>query len=195
MMVKKAKFDRQEVINKATNLFWKKGFHATSMRNLQDEIDMRPASIYDTFGSKEGLFKEVLRNYTDMGLAKIRQCQDEDDSLLESLKALVKSQVIATQANSANSVCMLVKTLNELTEDSQELVDITKAHLMEFLAEFVLILEKAKTLGELDQSKDVQVIANYLQIQMTGLRAHAKIITDKNELDGMINSMFKHYPF
>ena len=194
-MVKKAKFDRQEVINKATNLFWKKGFHATSMRNLQDEIDMRPASIYATFGSKEGLFKEVLRNYTDIGLATIKQCQNDHDSLLGSLKALVKSQVITTQDNAANTVCMLVKTVNELTEESQELVDITKAHLTEFLAAFVFILEKAKALGELDESKDVQEIANYVQIQMTGLRTHAKIMDDKNKLDEMINSMFKHYPF
>ena len=194
-MVKKAKFDRQEVINKATNLFWKKGFHATSMRNLQDEIDMRPASIYATFGSKEGLFKEVLRNYTDIGLATIKQCQNDHDSLLGSLKALVKSQVITTQDNAANTVCMLVKTVNELTEESQELVDITKAHLTEFLTAFVLILEKAKALGELDESKDVQEIANYVQIQMTGLRTHAKIMDDKNKLDEMINSMFKHYPF
>lgn len=194
-MIKKAKFDRQEVINKATNLFWKKGFHATSMRNLQDEIDMRPASIYATFGSKEGLFKEVLRNYTDIGLATIKQCQNEHDSLLEPLKALVKLQVIPTQNNSANTVCMLVKTLNELTEESQELVDITKGHLTEFLAAFVLILEKAKALGELDENKDAQEIANYLQIQMTGLRTYAKIMDDKNKLDEMINSMFKNYPF
>lgn len=194
-MVKKAKFDRQEVINKATNLFWKKGFHATSMRNLQDEIDMRPASIYATFGSKEGLFKEVLQNYTDIGLAEIKQCQDDYDSPLEALKTFVKSQVIATQDNAPNGVCMLTKTLNELTDDSQELVDITKAHVMKIAAEFVSILEKAKALGELDENKEAQVLASYLQIQMTGLRTHVKIMDDKNKLDEMINSMFKHYPF
>jgi len=80
--------------------------------------------------------------------------------------------VIATQGDATNRMCMLVKTLNELTEGSQELVDITKTHLTKFLAEFVLIFEKAKAFGELDESKDVQVIANYLQIQMTGLRTH-----------------------
>ncbi|MFA0500949.1 TetR/AcrR family transcriptional regulator, partial [Vibrio sp. 10N.222.46.A1] len=56
-MAKTAKFDRQDVVDKATNLYWEKGFHATSMRNLQDVIDMRPGSIYAAFGSKEGLFK------------------------------------------------------------------------------------------------------------------------------------------
>ncbi|MFC1233483.1 TetR/AcrR family transcriptional regulator [Vibrio sp. F74] len=194
-MVKKAKFNRQEVINKATNLFWKKGFHATSMRNLQDEIDMRPGSIYATFGSKEGLFKEVLQNYTDIGLAEIKQCQDEHDSPIEALKALVKSQVITTQDNGPNGVCMLTKTLNELTDDSQELVDITKSHVIEIATEFVCLLEKAKALGELDENKEAQALASHLQIQITGLRTYAKIMDDKNKLDEMINSMFKHYPF
>ncbi|WOD06891.1 hypothetical protein [Marinomonas sp. GJ51-6] len=41
-MSKKAKFDRQQVIENATNLYWEKGYHATSMRNLQDAIDLRP---------------------------------------------------------------------------------------------------------------------------------------------------------
>ena len=55
-----AKFDRQQVIDKATHLYWEKGFHATSMRHLQEVIDMRPGSIYAAFGSKEELFKHCL---------------------------------------------------------------------------------------------------------------------------------------
>ncbi len=54
-MVKTVKHDRQVAIRKATDLFWKKGFHATSMRNLHDVIDMHPGSIYASFGSKESV--------------------------------------------------------------------------------------------------------------------------------------------
>lgn len=58
-----AKHDRQDAIQKATDLFWEKGFHATSMRNIQQAMDMRPGSIYASFGSKEGLFQESLQHY------------------------------------------------------------------------------------------------------------------------------------
>ncbi len=75
-MAKPAKFDRQKVIDKATNLYWKKGFHATSMRNLQTEIDMRPGSIYAAFGSKDGLFKEALRNYADIALTQLEKLKN-----------------------------------------------------------------------------------------------------------------------
>ena len=53
-MANKVKFEREQVVYAASQLFWEKGFHATSTRDLQDAINMRPGSIYAAFGSKEG---------------------------------------------------------------------------------------------------------------------------------------------
>ncbi len=194
-MAKTARFDRQEVINKATNLYWRKGFHATSMRNLQDEIDLRPGSIYAAFGSKEALFKETLRNYTDMALSKIEALKGQYDSPTEALKALVKNFVIDSQTDAPNGVCMLAKTLCELTEDNQELIEITKNHLEEISNEFTALIQQAQMIGEIDGTKDAKELANYLQIQITGLRVFAKINCDKALLNSMIDNLFNHYPF
>lgn len=193
-MAKTAKFDRQYVIDKATNLYWKKGFHATSMRNLQDEIDMRPGSIYSAFGSKEGLFKEALRNYTNMALAQIEQLKEQYDAPIEVLKAFVKALVIDTQTDAPNGVCMLAKTISELTDANQDLIDTTTQHLAEVSNEFVILIEKAQARGEIDKTKNAQELASHLQIQITGLRTFAKINSDKALLDSKIEDMFSHYP-
>ncbi len=194
-MAKPAKFDRQVVIDKATNLYWQKGFHATSMRNLQDEIDMRPGSIYSAFGSKEGLFKEALRNYTDMGLAQIERLKTEHDTPIETLKAFVKAQVIDTQTDAPNGVCMLAKTLGELTPENQELVDATKAHLAEISREFVTLIEEAQTLGTIDVNKAPEELASHVQILITGLRTFAKLNNDKVLLNAKVDDIFCHHPF
>ncbi len=194
-MAKTAKFDRQEVIDKATNLYWKNGFHATSMRNLQEEIDMRPGSIYAAFGSKDGLFKETLRNYTDMGLAQLKQCRSEYNSPIEALKAFVRIQVIDTQDNAPNGMCMLAKTIGELTEENQNLIDMTRACLGEIANEFVKLFEEAQDKGELDKDKNSEDLASLVQIQIAGLRTYAKINDDKNKLDSLIEDIFTHYPF
>lgn len=194
-MAKTAKFNRQDVIEKATNLYWKKGFHATSMRNLQDEIDMRPGSIYGAFGSKNGLFEESLRFYTDMGLAQIALCVDESNSSIEALKSFVKKQVICTQENAPNGMCMLAKTVGELTSEHQYLLNLTKEHLGEISAEFVKIISQAQANDEIPKSKTPEQLASYVQIQIAGLRTYAKIKSDKNMLDEMIEDMFSHYPF
>lgn len=194
-MVKTARFDRQEVINKATNLYWKKGFHATSMRNLQDEIDMRPGSIYAAFGNKNGLFKETLRNYTDISIANLKQCTDEYESPIEALKMFVKKQIIGTQDGAPNGMCMLAKTIGELTSENQDLIDITKSFLGEIGAEFVKVIEEAQSLGEVDQSKIAEDLATHLQIQIAGLRTYGKLNKDKSKMDTLINDVFNHHPF
>lgn len=194
-MAKIAKFDRKEVIDLATNLYWKKGFHATSMRNLQDEIDMRPGSIYAAFGSKDGLFKETLRNYTDMSIEQIHQYKKTHSSPIEVLRAFVKAQVIDTQCDAPNGMCMLTKTIGELTEDNQELIDVTKEHMSEIAIEFVKLIEEAQAAGEVDKSKNAQELATHVQIQIVGLRTFAKISKETTQLDSMIDNIFKHYPF
>ncbi|MCK8120442.1 MULTISPECIES: TetR/AcrR family transcriptional regulator [Alteromonadales] len=194
-MAKTAKFDRQEVIDKATNLYWKKGFHATSMRNLQDEIDMRPGSIYSAFGSKDGLFKEALRNYTDIGLAQMQSLAEQNKSPIDTLKAFVKALVIDTQTDAPNGMCMLSKTLGELTEENQELIDVTKNHLGEIADEMVVLIEQAKANGEIDKAKDAQELVEHIQIQIAGLRTFAKINSDKQLLDKKIEAIFINYPF
>lgn len=194
-MAKTAKFNRHQVIDKATNLYWKKGFHATSMRNLQDEIDMRPGSIYAAFGSKDGLFKEALRNYTNMGLALIAQCRDENDSPIAALKAFVKTQVIDTQDDAPNGVCMLSKTLSELTEDNLDLIDTTKEHLAEIAIGLTKLIEEAQQQGEVDADKNASDLTSHIQIQITGLRTFAKMSRDKDKLNQMIEDIFTHHPF
>lgn len=194
-MAKTAKFDRQEVIDKATNLYWQKGFHATSMRNLQDTIDMRPGSIYAAFGNKNGLFKETLRNYTDISLSSLKQCQSEYESPIEALKMFVKKQVIGTQNEGLNGMCMLAKTIAELTSENQDLIDMTKSFLGEIGAEFVKVIEEAQLLGEVESSKNAEELATHVQIQIAGLRTYGKINNDKNKMDALINDIFTHYPF
>jgi TetR/AcrR family transcriptional repressor of nem operon len=194
-MSKTAKFDRQKVIDKATNLYWKKGFHATSMRSLQEEIDMRPGSIYAAFGSKDGLFTEALRHYTDMALAHLTLCRSKHSSPIEALKAFVKIQVIDTKDDAPNAMCMLAKTIGELTEDNQNLIDTTKAYLGEIANQFVDLIEEAQAMGEIDKDKNSSDLSNRVQIQIAGLRTFAKIDDDKNKLEAMIEDFFSHYPF
>ncbi|MFA0643237.1 TetR/AcrR family transcriptional regulator, partial [Vibrio cyclitrophicus] len=110
-MAKTAKFDRQDVVDKATNLYWEKGFHATSMRNLQDVIDMRPGSIYATFGSKEGLFKETLARYTELGILNLNRFRNETDSPIQALENFVRRVVVESKQSSPNGMCMLAKTV------------------------------------------------------------------------------------
>ncbi|MDN3616278.1 TetR/AcrR family transcriptional regulator [Vibrio gallaecicus] len=190
-----AKFDREEVIQKATNLYWEKGFHGTSMRNLQDVIDMRPGSIYASFGSKEGLFKEALAKYADMGLAHLAQCQQEAGSPLQALKLFVRHTIIDKSATAPSGMCMLAKTISELTEDNSEVLAEAQRLLGVMENAFLQVIELAQEQGEVSQDKDPQQLARHVQVQIMGLRTYARANKGQALLNDMIDDIFKYHPF
>lgn len=172
-MATSTKYNRRDVIQKATNLFWEKGFHATSMRNLQETIDMRPGSIYASFGSKEGLFKETLQHYANESLALLKQFEETYESPLEALREFMGS-VVVSQSQAPSNMCMLVKTIAELTDENAELLADAQQLLGNVEAAFAKLFAQAQANGELDSGKDPKRLASLLQIQIMGLRAYAR---------------------
>ncbi|ERM57170.1 TetR/AcrR family transcriptional regulator [Vibrio cyclitrophicus] len=194
-MAKTAKFDRQDVVDKATNLYWEKGFHATSMRNLQDVIDMRPGSIYATFGSKEGLFKETLARYTELGILNLNRFRNETDSPIQALENFVRRVVVESKQSSPNGMCMLAKTVAELTDEHSELLEDAKKSLKIMEGEFAKVIAEAQELGEISKEREPAQLARHVQVQIAGLRTYAKTCDDIDLLNSMVEDVFKYHPF
>ena len=64
-MARPPKFDDDEILDRAMLLFWRQGWSATSIRQLEVELDLKAPSIYRRFGSKDGLARAVLERYLD----------------------------------------------------------------------------------------------------------------------------------
>ncbi|MDV7103722.1 TetR/AcrR family transcriptional regulator [Vibrio sp. TH_r3] len=193
-MSKQTKFDREDVIDKATNLYWEKGFHGTSMRNLQEVVDLRPGSIYASFGSKENLFKEALNHYADLSGSQLKKYLAETNSPLGALKIFITNIVVNSQDTAPSGMCMLVKTIAELTDEHQELVDIAKEKLAGVEKAFTRIIEQAVEQGELDSSCQPDKIARHLQVQIIGLRTYIRANKDKQIGKEMIDELFSNLP-
>lgn len=56
-------YDRAQVTDRAMRLFWERGYHATSTRELAEAMEVNPYSLYAEFGSKEALFDAAIDRY------------------------------------------------------------------------------------------------------------------------------------
>ena len=52
-------FNREEVLARAMDLFWKKGYEKTGMIGLLEHMGIQRQSFYNTFGGKESNFTIV----------------------------------------------------------------------------------------------------------------------------------------
>ena len=62
-MTRMPAYDRDAALEAAIRLFWAKGYHATSLKDLENALNMRPGSIYAAFKSKQALFLAAMERY------------------------------------------------------------------------------------------------------------------------------------
>ncbi|MEK9754967.1 MAG: helix-turn-helix domain-containing protein, partial [Rhodospirillaceae bacterium] len=71
-MARPREFNREQVLERAMQVFWSKGYAATSMRDLTEAMGLSKSSLYDTFGSKHDLFLESIDFYRDNVTVQVR---------------------------------------------------------------------------------------------------------------------------
>jgi TetR/AcrR family transcriptional repressor of nem operon len=92
-------FEKSDVLVKAMNCFWSKGYHGTSMKDLVEATGLNRGSMYSEFNDKEDLYLQALSFYRDEHfLPAIREMHDQPDwqdrliSLLSSAAACSENE-------------------------------------------------------------------------------------------------------
>lgn len=74
------KYDHDEALDNALQVFWSKGLTATSLDDLADAMDMNRPSIYNAFGNKTSLYRKAFARFvTQLGEQLDRTLFDEQD--------------------------------------------------------------------------------------------------------------------
>ena len=189
-MANKVKFERENVVRVASQLFWQKGFHATSTRDLQEAVNMRPGSIYSAFGSKEGLYCESLKDYTVQMKTQIEGFLSSADTVLGGLRAFVENVVIKTKDCSPSAICMLVKANSEFAEKDSNLYELSLDLTAQFEAYLTQLFNQAINKGELSNTLTAVEYARFFQVQFTGLRGYFNRPNVEQFAEPTINQMF-----
>lgn len=174
-MARTARFDRQVALHRAVELFWSRGYYASSMKHIEEALDMRPGSLYATFGSKSGLFSEALDAYAARGRDEFAQIVDRAPSVIEGLQGYLQTLAYRcmSTAHAPVQACLLVKTLLEVNAEDAVLLAKAEALLAQIEARLHAALTRAKAAGELRADVDCRRLARLLQAQIMGLRAFA----------------------
>ncbi|WP_445428888.1 TetR/AcrR family transcriptional regulator [Alishewanella sp. HL-SH05] len=186
-MANSIKFDRAEVISKAQQLFWQRGFNGTSMRDLLDAVNLRPGSLYASFGDKESLYHEALLHYAEKGQQAFASAQAQHQPALETLKRFVRSQVLGSQ-HEPSQVCMLVKTVAELSAEGSALAELAKTLLQNIEFAFKTLLEQAVAEGAA-LSAPPERLSRTLQAQIIGLKTYAQLKPEPAVLEAMVDDI------
>ena len=109
------------LLDKAGMLFWQKGYYATSMKDIANACNCKPANLYNYFKSKEDILFEVIRNITEEGVSSIRYLEkDEVTSPVEQLRSLVKSHFTFLAGMKQSSILLSDTGIKDLSKEHQK---------------------------------------------------------------------------
>ena len=188
-MPRTPQFHRETALNNALYLFWRQGYHATSMKDIEEAMDMRPGSIYAAFGNKEALFKEALDAYFSMVEQNFRETIAKQPSVLQGFRQYLKDIASTGESGAPTKACMLVKTLLEFTPEDKAFSDPVYAYFDSIETMFKSALEDARSRGELSKQSSPGQLARLIQTNVIGLRTMARRSLPQAQLEVLVDDV------
>ncbi|TQR98737.1 TetR/AcrR family transcriptional regulator [Paenibacillus ottowii] len=173
-MVRPREFDEDQALNAAMQVFWEKGFEATSLSDLTSRMGIQRPSMYAAFGDKKQLFEAALRKYTQSHAAHVRAELQSSSSVKQAFSNFYKGIVAEEYENGINRGCFCINTMVELAPHDERFEILTREHQMYLSAVFQETLERGIRSGELGVTIDARALAHTLVSLLIGITVMMK---------------------
>jgi len=161
-------FDPDKAIEKAMQVFWHKGYEATSMEDLLTAMDLNRGSLYDTFGDKRQLFLKVIDRYCTGFVGEKFALLNQPGLALPTLRRFIHTMIEGALADPQRRGCLIANTVMELAPHEKGIAGKVNQALKVGEGAFYDLLTRAKKQGELKADKDPRAIARFLTTMMQG---------------------------
>jgi TetR/AcrR family transcriptional repressor of nem operon len=187
-MARPRQFDEKDAVTSATELFWRRGYHATSVRDLGDALKLTPSSLYRTFTDKRTLFLRALDHYRATESTQARQRLDTADRpVREVLREWMLWLVTCAADGTSGRGCFVVNTTTELGTTDEKVRQRTEAAFEVTRQALRSALLEGRDRGELSADLDIDASVELLFTAVLGLRVRERAGHDLERLTGAID--------
>ncbi|WP_082119551.1 TetR/AcrR family transcriptional regulator [Saccharothrix sp. ST-888] len=183
-------FDEEAILDRAMLLFWRKGYEATSMNDLVEELRLGRGSIYAAFGDKHQLFVQALGRYLGRQADLLASALDDRQPALPQLRRLFET-LLQSDSACSGAGCFSVNSIAELLPGDAAVAELARAGLRSAEDAFTAQLERARATGELTAAVSPRDAARLLLAQVQGLQILRKADQDPERLAASLNSVFE----
>ncbi|AYF07310.1 TetR/AcrR family transcriptional regulator [Bacillus mobilis] len=186
-MARLREFDEEKALDAAMQLFWEKGYAATSLSELTAKMEIQKPSLYSAFGDKEGLFEAALRRYTNLHAANIRIKLQNEQSVKEAIRAFFEDMVEEEYKKDFSKGCFCINTMVELAPHNEKFEVLTREHQMYLTVIFQELITKGIQSGELQNDLNAKALAQTLVTSLIGLTVLMKSRPERSVIDNSVS--------
>ncbi|MFC8827540.1 TetR/AcrR family transcriptional regulator [Streptomyces sp. NPDC057137] len=188
-MARPRTFDEERALDAAMRAFWANGYEATSTQDLCDVTGLGRSSIYNTFSSKQDLFRRALARYIETTTSnQLAILENPERPAAERLRALFASIVDAEFENRGDGRslgCLTVNTTVELAGRDEESDRMLERDTGRRLASLRATIEDGQRAGDITSTRDAGSLARFLVAVIGGMRVSAQGGADRPTLESI----------
>ena len=165
------------VLERATKLFWRNGFAATSMADLVGETGSSKHSIYADFASKHGLYRACFDWYREKIVAPALEPFRAMEPKLNAISQYFEIQIsLAEETGLPGPGCLVGNAMTETAPKDAQIAELVRDHNLRLEAAF------GKALPADLGSDETARITSFLVLAAQGLWAMSRVTTSSTAL-------------
>jgi AcrR family transcriptional regulator len=169
-MPRATNYDRDVALDAALNVFWRKGYHATSLKDLEAALNMKPGSIYAAFDSKENLYLLAIQRYFEASRKGFFAQMAKAETPLQGLAGHFRTYANLALGDPSRQACMLMKTIVDTAATDPQIAAVSERYLGQMCSAFAEYFEAARRQGEIPADADPMRLARRYQANVSALR-------------------------
>jgi TetR/AcrR family transcriptional regulator, transcriptional repressor for nem operon len=181
-------FDEDQVLDQAMMTFWKKGYEATGLVDLEQATGLGRQSLYGAFGDKRTLFLRIVERYFERVLKPhLVDVLDAPGSGRANVERIFEQwQNIAKAADFHG--CLVGNSVPEFGAKDSEMSSVLRGKLELMEAAFMRALGRAQQAGEMNPKLDTRATARSLLTIAQGLAVVARVNREPAFVDSVLDT-------
>lgn len=165
--------------------FWRRGYEATSVRDLASSMGISGPSLYNAFGDKRALFAAALERYLDHWTrARIRRLEASLPPR-ERVHRFIEEIIERSLNDRERRGCFLINSALEVAPHDRELGALIADRLGEIKSFFRRSIKAAQSEGTAPQHLVAKDLARLLLGVLLGIRVLARAKPERSLLEGV----------
>jgi TetR/AcrR family transcriptional repressor of nem operon len=190
-MARPREFDVNAALERAMDVFWSKGYEATSLDDLCEATGLSRSSFYATFGNKRDLLLQTVDRYVERRTPNIEAVLARQPNVYEGIAALLREFIDQIVSGAGRRGCFLGNCAAELPRSDRTALARVRRGLARTEGTFRQALARAEARGELPVGADVDALARFLTASFQGLRLVGKVNPDRAALEDIAATILR----
>ena len=178
-------FDETAALDAAIECFRRRGYEATSIRDLTDCMGIGPTSLYNSFGDKRALFIRALERYVNCSVRARLARLESSLPPKQAVRTLIEEVVERSLTDRTRGGCLLINSALEIAPHDPEVGAEIAKRLAEIEGFFRRSISAAQSSGTIPRKLNSSDFARLLLSVLLGIRVLARSKPERTLLEGV----------